>query len=428
MAKYTLTDGFIKKIKPESLKSTRIYFDDHKDAPRGFGIRVTPAGSKSWVLNYYVSGREHRLTLKKPYPAWGPKIAREKATAIKVGIGSGDHPLADKKAAKQAQIDKAELTLGTLCAAYVEQLRRDGKSSARAVETCLQRNIEKAFPDYWNTPADDVDLDNFLNIVATLTDAGKKRQAAKLRSYLRAAYSAAIRARTDATATKSMRAFKLKHNPVSELAPIAGNIQAREHVLSLPELRLYYQRISALRSPDGSVLKFHLLTGGQRLEQLFRLTSNDLDGDMVTLRDSKGRRQTPRAHVVPLLPEAQTALDAIGGGPYLISFDGGETQATDAAFRGRFKAVCSAMLESKEVKEPFTPGDVRRTVETRLAAAGVTSDVLAQLLSHGLGGVQQRHYQRHEYRAEKLEALTTLRTLLTDPSGDVVPMKRRVKK
>ena len=176
------------------------------------------------------------------------------------------------------------------------------KASARAVETCFAKNVEIAYPELWNTPAEFLEVEDFLEIVAALTDAGKMRQAAKLRSYLRAAYTVAVRARTDATATKAMRQFKLTRNPVSDLAPIVGNIQARERVLSLPELRLYYQRICALSDPNGAVLSFHLLTGGQRLEQIFRLTDADMDGDSITLYDSKGRRRTPRAHVVPLLP------------------------------------------------------------------------------------------------------------------------------
>lgn len=62
---------------------------------------------------------------------------------------------------------------------------------------------------------------------------------------------------------------------------------------------------------------------------------------------------------------------------------------------------------------PFTLGDLRRTVETQLAAAGIQSDTLAQLQSHGLSGVQWRHYNRHDYYAEKLAALETLRDLMT---------------
>ena len=40
-----------------------------------------------------------------------------------------------------------------------------------------------------------------------------------------------------------------------------------------------------------------------------------------------------------------------------------------------------------------------------LAALKVPSDVRARLLSHGLGGVQNRHYDRHDYAAEKKAAL-----------------------
>jgi integrase len=417
------------KTLPIPEKNPVYYSDKHPEAGRGLILKVDRTESKIWALTFYDKGKQYRLALG-PWPKMGPAAARIAAGNIRDDVRAGNNPIVDRQSKKQADIDaeavrltKTELTLGALCNAYVQQLRRDGKSSARAVETCFQKNVEDAFPKLWNTPAEYLDVDDFLEIVATLTDAGKMRQAAKLRSYLRAAYTVAVRSRTDATATKAMRQFKLTRNPVSDLAPIAGNIKARERVLSLPELRLYFQRIQS-----EPVLAFHLLTGGQRLEQLFRLTSADQDGSDVTLYDGKGRRRTPRAHVVPLLPEAQAALDNIGNGPYLVSFDGGKTPATDSAFRVRFKAACAAMMKAEEVTEPFTPGDIRRTVETRLAATGVTSDELAQLLSHGLGGIQQRHYQRHDFHAEKLAALVTLRDLLTAPTGVVVPMKRRAKK
>jgi hypothetical protein len=54
--------------------------------------------------------------------------------------------------------------------------------------------------------------------------------------------------------------------------------------------------------------------------------------------------------------------------------------------------------------EPFDLRDVRRTAESMLAAQGVSRDLRAQLLSHGLSGVQQR-YDRYDYIREKCEAL-----------------------
>jgi len=63
------------------------------------------------------------------------------------------------------------------------------------------------------------------------------------------------------------------------------------------------------------------------------------------------------------------------------------------------------MLKVKESREEFELRDLRRTAETMLAALKVPSDVRAHLLSHGLGGVQNRHYDRHDYAPEKKDAL-----------------------
>ena len=55
--------------------------------------------------------------------------------------------------------------------------------------------------------------------------------------------------------------------------------------------------------------------------------------------------------------------------------------------------------------EPFDLRDIRRTVETMLAGMGVSRDIRAQLLSHGISGVQAQHYDRHDYLKEKHAAL-----------------------
>jgi len=74
---------------------------------------------------------------------------------------------------------------------------------------------------------------------------------------------------------------------------------------------------------------------------------------------------------------------------------------------------------------PFTVGDLRRTVETRLAALGVSLEVRGQLQSHGLGGVQARHYDRHDYLNEKREALEILYHLLVAGPKPSSAKKRR---
>ena len=84
------------------------------------------------------------------------------------------------------------------------------------------------------------------------------------------------------------------------------------------------------------------------------------------------------------------------------------------------------MLESKELRESFELRDLRRTCETMMAALGMSSDIRAQIQSHGLGGVQARHYDRHNYMDEKRDALEKwnryLERLVTVKTREVIPL------
>jgi integrase len=81
--------------------------------------------------------------------------------------------------------------------------------------------------------------------------------------------------------------------------------------------------------------------------------------------------------------------------------------------------------------EPFDVRDVRRTAETMLAGMGISRDVRAQLLSHGIAGVQAQHYDRHAYTTEKRRALVAwerkLEALRTGKAAaaNVTPIRKR---
>lgn len=331
----------------------------------------------------------------------------------------------------EAATSHAEATLGVLLTAYVAQLRRDGKDSARAVETAAERHVRRPWPKLWMTPATDVLPDDLLAVIARVVDDGKLREAAKLRSYLRAAYAAAIRSRQDARSLATLRDLRISTNPARDLATVDGAIRTGERALSLAELRAYWRRIRTLPAPSGPLLAFHLLTGGQRIKQLAQVSLDDLDEDLQTvrLRDPKGRRKMPRLHYVPVIKAAAGALKEMTPtrlGPFLWTVTAGESGADYTSARNRLRAVVEVMLEAGELPGgAFTLGDIRRTVETRLAAAGVAEHVRAQLQSHGLGGVQVRHYDRHTYLEEKRTALKTLWLVLTSDAAKVTPIRKR---
>lgn len=314
---------------------------------------------------------------------------------------------------EEAAAALASATLGALLSAYVAQLRADGKSSAPSVERSIDNHVKKAWPKLWVTPAAEVEQQDLLAVLAKVTAADKLRQAAKLRSYLKAAYNAAIRSQQDARSLQALRDLKIFQNPATNLVAIDGASGVRDRALSVAELQAYWRRICAIDETSGALLRFHLLTGGQRVEQLGRLTMSSFERDrgVITLLDKKGRRRVARKHDVPLVRRAVEDISVMnrGLGEYVFSVTAGRSGASYRSLEDRIKKVCQAMEEAGELeKGAFTAGDLRRTVETRLAALGFQPSELAQLQSHGLGGVQARHYNRYDYLTEKRKALEAL--------------------
>lgn len=402
-------------------------------AARGVGVLQVRKLAGNAAAYYYRYTAPNGERVRMPVgTAIDLRTARQLAADLSLRYQSGDRDLRtvleaeeherqrQQEAAARAGEAEASMkraTLGALLDGYVAQLKRDGKTSAASVEGALERHVARVWPVLWNTPAGNIGMDELLPVVARLVNGNKLREAGKVRSYIRAAYAAAIRARQDARGLAVLRDLKITHNPARDLVTVEGANRARERALSVAELRAYWKRISAYPGSAGALLRFHLLTGGQRVKQLERLTVDDYDSDMqcIRLMDKKGRRKVARIHDVPLIPAAVEAMQAMGSelGPHVFTLAHGESPATYGSIRDHMVTVRAEMDAAGELeKGPFTVGDLRRTVETRLAAAGVSRDVRAHLQSHGLGGVQARHYNRYEYLSEKRAALETLHRLL----------------
>lgn len=421
-------------------------------APRGAGcldVRKLTGGQLRFYYRYTkANGQRDRLLIGTGLAL---TAARDAAAALSRRYQAGDRDLRDAIAAEAAAAERAKAealaestrrsgaTLGALMMAYAQSLEDAGKVSAAATRASIKRHIEDPWPALWARPASELELDDLLPILSRLVRAKKLREGGKIRSYLRAAYAAAIAAKQDAAAPDALRVLNVSRNPARDLATLDSG-QPRDRVLSVAELRAYWRRIEALPGRQGALLRFHLLTGGQRIAQLMRLKWSDHDHDMdtgtgsVRLLDIKGRRRVPRVHLVPLLPLMAADLatlrgddDSDGGDgarPHLFSLTAGKAPATYDEFRGIMDPVVASMVVAGELTSPFTPGDLRRTVETRLAALGLSEEVRGHLQSHGLSGVQKRHYNFFEYDAEKRAAVEALYELLTGAGATVVPMRK----
>ena len=95
-----LSDAAIKKLEaPE--KGQRIIYDRHPDSPKGFGVRLTPAGTVAFILRYQRFGKDRRMTIGG-YPDWSLAAARKQAQAYKREIDSGVDILQERRMKREA--------------------------------------------------------------------------------------------------------------------------------------------------------------------------------------------------------------------------------------------------------------------------------------------------------------------------------------
>ena len=140
-----------------------------------------------------------------------------------------------------------------------------------------------------------------MDMLRRLVEQGKGRTSNKLRTYLRAAYQCAIDVRVSASIPVAFKAYGVQSNPVALTKRDRQFDSADKRPLTTDELRAYWRLIEKLPGLRGHCLRLHLLTGGQRIEQLVRLRWADVRADSITIHDAKGRPgQGPRAHTVPI--------------------------------------------------------------------------------------------------------------------------------
>ncbi len=92
-----INETFVRKVTtPEA--NQKIHYDGEH---AGFGLRVTKAGTKSFILNYHINKRERRFTIGKS-PAWTAAAAREKAKELRRLIDQGIDPLDERIERREA--------------------------------------------------------------------------------------------------------------------------------------------------------------------------------------------------------------------------------------------------------------------------------------------------------------------------------------
>lgn len=361
----------------------------------GLAVRVTAAGARAWVLERRVDGKTTRRTLGAVTGrgAISANAARELALTTSSDLAKGVDVLEVRKATREKERQRradAVHTLSALLDDYCDHLQALGRSSHVDARTLFAKNVKEAWPKEAALPAREVTRPQIVEMLRKVSKAGKKRTTNKLRSYLKAAYNLALGAGANPAIPAKFTAYKVLHNPMDGIpADPAGN-KADRNPMTRDELHAYWRKLQAVPGLPGAVLRLHALTGGQRIAQLLKAERH---GDSLHILDGKGRPgHGARLHVVPLTPEAAAEWDRA---------EGIET-VHPSTVSGWARAHGGAQAKR-----------IRSTAETLLAAAGVSQDIRGRLQSHGIAGVQARHYDGHDYRAEKLAALVLWQGLVT---------------
>jgi integrase len=227
---------------------------------------------------------------------------------------------------------------------------------------------------------------------------------------------------------------------ILQASPAAGvkapaDENARDRVLSDDEIRLFWAACDDAGFPFGPLGKLLLLTG-QRRGEVGEITDKEISGDTWSL--APDRTKNGRAHDVPLSQAAQAILAGVerikSKAGYLFTTTG-ETPVS--GFSKAHKAISAKMAElaseaaGEAVEIPaWTWHDLRRTCATGLARLGVPVWVTEAALNHvsgtraGLVSV----YQRHDYAAEKREALDLWALAVVDIVAGLDPVAEKAKR
>lgn len=394
-----------------------------------FTIRCTSSGARVCMYRYTrVNGTRDVLKVADydPRGVTGLTLheAREKAGELARLAGAGNNVrimLTQREEAKVAAADAAEVakaraergSLAALFKVYVGTLQ--GRQSHYDAESIFKLHVSGPFPKLAARPAAQATAEELRDVLARLIDAGKGRTAAKLRAYLRAAFGMAMRASLDPTLPEALTAFDVQSNQADRLPSLAQFSKALDRTLTLPELHAFWRRLDTwAESAARDALVTCMFLGGQRPTQLLRVTPQLLDaaGAALTLLDPKGRNRhaNPRRHVLPihedLMPVIRRRLAQTENVDAPLFSTNGRVSLRKETVAALVEEIKKAMESAGELERgPFSMRDLRRTAETHMAALGISSDVRAQIQSHGLGGIQVRHYDRHDYMPEKRAAL-----------------------
>ncbi|UPJ50390.1 tyrosine-type recombinase/integrase [Bradyrhizobium sp. 200] len=291
-------------------------------------------------------------------------------------------------------IDTRPGTVGDLFDAYVKHLKGNEQSSWISVEKSL-KSVQTILGR--DRLARDITPDDVLGVLRPIYARGTRAMADHVRSYIRSAYSWAIKSEHDYR-TSSPRRFKVVSNPAAGI-PTEPKVVGTRWLDEEDFLRLYRW----LECPDAPVhppytraVRILMLTG-QRVEEIARLHVDQWDEKERIIDWSKTKNGKPHAIPVPAL--AAELIESIKPNEYGWFFPSA-MDPTKPVSHGALYAFMWRQRQRDVI--PFvTNRDLRRTWKTLAGKAGVSKEIRDRIQNHSFQDVSSKSYDRWSYMPEK---------------------------
>jgi integrase len=341
---------------------------------QGFGTRVSPTGRKVWFVVVRTGGRLRRVTIGT-YPAISLAEAREEARKVigKAQLGVLDEPVSPPRE-----------TLGELVPLFIQLYARPKNRDWKETEHIL-RKFGSLFAKEINT----IRRPDVVRVLDGIVASGTPYRANRALAALKKLMSWAL--------DRGM----IEMNPIAGLKP-PHKEQARDRVLSDPELASLLNVSDAEGYPFGDMFKMLIYTG-QRRGEVTGMQWSEIDWERRIWAIPGLRSKNRQSHEVPL---SEPVLQILRSMPRFLGSDyvfttTGETQIS--GFSRAKRRVYTAVKTND-----WRTHDLRRTAASGMARLGIPPHVVEKVLNHKSGIISgvAAVYNRYGYENEKREALT----------------------